>query len=292
MDLSDIDVGRLITQTSDIITKYAFDFLGAVLLLIFGWILAGWARRAVSRALKATKRIDITLVPIVASLVRYTILAFVLIAVLGQFGVQTASVIAVLGAAGIAIGLALQGTLSNIAAGVMILTLRPFRVGESIDFRDGSGTVEEVGLFRTILRQFDGQYLFAPNSQLWNRVVVNMTRNDTRRMDVDIGIGYDDDIKAGLSVLLEVAGADQRVLDDPAPQSMVVALGDSAVVIRLRCWTMTGDYWAALWSLTERSKIALEEAGLTIPYPQQDIHVVSGAERLAESADRKDRAAA
>lgn len=283
MDLSKIDAGKLIEQTSDLIAKYAFDFLGAVLLLIFGWIFAGWMRRTLKRLLERSKRFDDTLAPIVANIARYTILAFVIVAVLAQFGVQTASVIALLGAAGIAIGLALQGTLSNIAAGVMILVLRPFSVGESIEFSDGSGTVEEVGLFRTVLRTFDGRYLFAPNSQLWNRVVINLTRNGTRRMDVDVGIGYDDDIETGLDVLGRIAEGDNRVLDDPAPQSMVAGLGDSAVIIRVRCWTKTADYWSTLWDMNQRAKVQLEDAGITIPYPQQDLHVVSGAEKLADT---------
>ena len=200
------------------------------------------------------------------------ILIITIVAVLGQLGVQIASALAVLGAAGLAIGLALQGTLSNIAAGLMLLWLRPFRAGEYIDADGIGGTVTEVGLFATTLRTGEGVFHFVPNSALWNKPILNFARNATRRMDIAIGIDYGDDIAVARKALMDLAAADERVLKDPAPQVMVAALADSSVNLTLRCWAPTEVYWPALWSLTEGAKAAVERAGLSIPFPQTVIH--------------------
>jgi len=265
---------KVLEKAWDIGVTYALDVLGAVVIVVVGWIIANRLKRLVERALDRQKAIDATLKPFLASLVRYAVLIFVVIAVLAQFGVQTTSIIALLGAAGLAVGLALQGTLSNIAAGLMILFLRPFKIGDYIDAEGISGTVDVIGLFVTEMRTFDGIYVSVPNAQLWNRTVKNFSRLPTRRLDLVVGIGYGDDIATAKSVLAELLTSDARVLSDPAPQILVAQLADSSVNLNLRCWTKADDYWPLLFDLTERSKLRLDAAGITIPFPQRDVHLI------------------
>ncbi len=255
------------------LTGYALNFSSAVAILIVGWLAAGWVRRGIAGTLDRVPRMDATLKPIIANMGRYGVLILVVIAVLARFGVQTASVITILGAGALAIGLALQGTLSNIAAGFMLLLLRPFRVGEYIDAEGIAGTVSEVGLFTTQLKTFDGVFVSAPNSKLWNSTIRNYSRLPSRRVDLAVGVGYADDIEKGMSVLLDLLKGDSRVLAEPAPEVMVTALGESAVNLNMRCWVGRGDYWAVLYDITQGAKAALETAGLTIPFPQRDVHL-------------------
>ena len=248
-------------------------FVGAVMLLVVGWWFASRARRAVARMLAAQSRIEPTFSGVVASLVRYSILIVVVVAVLAQLGIQTTSILAALGAAGLAIGLAIQGTLSNIAAGMMLLWLRPFRVGDYIDTGSAAGTVQELGLFATELHSWDGIYQFVPNSELWNKKLINYSRLPTRLNDLAFGVDYGDDLDKGMAALLAAAGEDKRVMSDPAPQAFVDQLGDSAVVLRLRVWSSNDDYWDVRRALTKNGKAALEAAGLSIPFPQRDVHL-------------------
>ena len=247
--------------------------LGALAILIVGLMVAGWARRSVLRVLNRAPRLDKTLKPVIANIVRYGILVLVLIAVLAQFGVQTTSIIALLAAAGLAIGLALQGTLQNIAAGIMLLFMRPFRVGDSIDAEGLSGTVIEIGLFTTQMRTYDGIYLEVPNAKLWNRSILNYSRVEARRMNIVVGISYGDSIDKALAVLLELMTSDSRVNTEPAPQVMVMELADSSVNLNLRCWTAPGDYWAVQFDLNKAIKQRLDAEGITIPFPQRDVHL-------------------
>ena len=220
---------------------YGLEVLGAVAILVAGIFVAGWAKRSVLRMLGRARQVDETLKPVIASVVRYAILVFVLIAVLAQFGVQTTSIIALLGAAGLAIGLALQGTMQNIAAGIMLLLLRPFRIGDYIDAEGLSGTVEEIRLFTTLLRTFDGVYLEAPNGQIWNRAILNYSRAEKRRLDIVVGIGYGDDIDKAQAALLALMTSDSRVNAEPEAQVLVKELGDSSVNLDMRCWTDAGE---------------------------------------------------
>ena len=201
-----------------------------------------------------------------------------LIAVLSNFGVQTASIIAVLGAAGLAIGLALQGTLSNIAAGVMILVLRPLKVDEFVEAGSVSGTVVEITLFTTLLKTPDGVFISAPNSQIWNSAIKNYSRNPTRRLDIKVGISYDDDVDAALDFLKNLVASDARVLKDPEPMSFVANLGESSVDLTARGWVATSEFWPTFWDLSRRSKTELEAAGFSIPFPQRDLHIKETAE--------------
>jgi small conductance mechanosensitive channel len=264
---------RFLNQAIDLAVDYGLDVLGALAILIVGLIVAGWARRGVLRALNRVPRVDETLKPVIASIVRYGILVFVLIAVLAQFGVQTTSIIALLGAAGLAIGLALQGTLQNISAGIMLLFLRPFRVGDYIDAEGLSGTVEEIGLFTTHMRTYLGIYLEVPNAKIWNRAILNYSRVTARRLDVVVGISYGDNIDNAQAVLLELMTSDSRVNAEPAPQVLVTELSDSSVNLDLRCWAGADDYWAVLFDLNKAVKQRLDTEGITIPFPQRDVHL-------------------
>ena len=256
--------------------EYGVDIVGAIVLLIIGWTVAGWARRGVRHALERVPRMDETLKPFLAKLVWYVIMAFVLVAVLSQFGVQTTSVIAVLGAAGLAIGLALQGTLANVASGVMLLFLRPFNIGDYVDTGGIAGTVVEIGLFNTEIKTREGLCLIVPNKIIWESPITNFSRNPTRRFDITVGISYGDDVNGATDLLMGLLTGDERILDDPEPLAVVEELGDSAVIINLRAWTRAEDFWAAVWDLKKAIKVEFEVAGYSIPFPQRDIHIVSG----------------
>jgi len=219
-------------------------------------------------------QMDSTLTPFIAGTTRYVVLAFVIVAVLAQFGVQTTSIIAALGAVGLGIGLALQGTLSHIAAGIMLLVLRPFRVNEYIDADGIGGTVVEIGLFATEMRTFDGVYQHVPNGTLLNRSIKNYSRNPTRRIDIPVGISYGDDVEEALAIAKSVLDAEPRLLADPPAETMVVALGDSSVNMNMRCWVNAGDYWSVLFGLTKTIKQRFDAEGITIPFPQRDLHIV------------------
>ncbi len=265
----------------DLAISYSLDFVGAIILLAAGWFVAGWAKRVLRRTLTRLPGIDETLVGILSGLVRYTILILVLIAVLAQFGVQTASILAVLATAGLAIGLALQGTLSNIAAGIMLLLLRPFKVGDYIDADGIAGTVKEIGLFALELTTYDGIYLSVPNGRIWSSSVRNYSRLPTRRLDFSVGISYDDDVPKALAELQKLLEGDERVLADPAPQVMVKELADSSVNLNLRFWIDRGDYWDMMFYLNKNAKERLEAIGCTIPFPQRDLHIVNGGAQRA-----------
>jgi small conductance mechanosensitive channel len=237
-----------------------------------GYVIAGFAERWSFAGLSKVRGFDETLRIFLSKMLRYAVLIMVGVTVLAQFGVQTASIIAALGAVGLAIGLALQGTLQNIASGIMLLVLRPFRVGEYITVGTLAGTVLEIGLFATVLRTWDGLYVMAPNNQLWNSPVTNFTRNPRRLDECAIGIGYDDDLGLALKTLAELAADDKRVLKDPAPVTYVKELGASAVLVVLRYWTASPDWWATKVDMVKTAKAAFEARGISIPFPQQDVH--------------------
>jgi small conductance mechanosensitive channel len=256
-----------LAQLSTLIVSYAFSAIGAVILLVVGYIVAGLAERSIFAGLGHIHGFDATLRHFFSKIVRYAILILVTIMVLGQFGVQTASIIAAIGAIGLAIGLALQGTLQNIAAGIMLLALRPFRIGESVEVGSISGTIEEIGLFATSLRTADGIYILAPNSTLWNQPVRNFSRNGVRRGDVTLSIGSWNDIDRAQKTLLAIAAAERRVKRDPAPIAFVATLGDSTVSIALRYWTSSADFFATQTDLTKRAKQEFDSEGISIPLP-------------------------
>ncbi|AZO11034.1 MULTISPECIES: mechanosensitive ion channel domain-containing protein [unclassified Mesorhizobium] len=260
-----------LAQLSTLIVSYSFSAIGAVILLIVGYIVAGLAERSIYAGLGHIHGFDETLRHFFSQVVRYGILILVVIMVLGQFGVQTASIIATIGAAGLAIGLALQGTLQNIAAGIMLLALRPFRIGEYVEVGSIAGTIEEIGLFATTLRTAEGVYILAPNSTLWNQPVRNFTRNGVRRCDVTLSIGSWNDIDRGQKTLLAIANAEKRIRREPAPIAFVASLGETTVTLTLRYWTSAADYFATQIGMTKRAKQAFDNEGISIPLPPPEV---------------------
>lgn len=274
MEETSKQVAELYDQLVPMVLDYGENIVSAILILILGYWIAGRLSAGMKRLLDRQKRLDATVKPLLGNMVKYLVVAITVIAVLNRFGVQTASIIAVLGAAGLAIGLALQGTLQNIAAGIMLLALRPLKVGEYIQAGSLGGTVEEISLFTTTLTTADGVYISAPNSALWNQAITNYSRNGTRRLDFEVGISYDDDIGKAQEALIALMRADERIKDDPAPMTMVTALADSSVNINMRCWIATADFWAVKWDMQKGAKKAVEDVGCTIPFPQRDLHMI------------------
>ncbi|MGX5803354.1 mechanosensitive ion channel family protein [Bradyrhizobium sp. Arg314] len=260
-----------LAQLSTLIVSYSFSAIGAIILLVVGYFVAGLAERSISAGLGHVHGFDATLRHFFSKIVRYAILMLVTIMVLGQFGVQTASIIAAIGAIGLAIGLALQGTLQNIAAGIMLLALRPFRIGEYVEVGSIAGTIEEIGLFATKLRSVDGVYVLAPNSTLWNQPVRNFTRNGVRRTDVTLSIGSWNDIDRAQKTLLVIAGAEKRIRREPAPIAFVANLGDTTVSLTLRYWTSAADYFSTQIDTTKRAKQAFDSEGISIPLPPPEV---------------------
>lgn len=256
-----------------LLLEHGLSLIGAILILVVGWMFANWAAVKVRKRAAAAERFDDTLVPIFGQTVRVLILVVTVLAVLGQFGVQTASLVAILGAAGLAVGLALQGTLGNIAAGIMLLILRPFRVGDVVDVGGTMGVVDEIGLFTTEMHTFDNIGIVMPNSRVWGTQIMNYSRYDTRRVDMEFGIGYGDDMEKAMRLISEALEEDDRVLDDPAPLIAVSNLGESSVDIRVRPWTRTSDVWPLRYHLTKRIKEKFDANGITIPFPQRDVHL-------------------
>jgi small conductance mechanosensitive channel len=250
----------------------------AILILIAGFVIAGWVARIVRGIVERSSHIDNTVEPILGTAARYSVLILFLIAALGQIGVQTASLLAVLGAAGLAIGLALQGTLQNIAAGIMLIYLRPFRAGDSIETSEVAGTVKEIGLFVTHLDTGDGLFFFVPNSTLWNKPLKNYSRNPRRMMTIQIGIGYRSDPAEARRVLLEMAASEPRLLKDPAPSVFVDKYADSGIVMNLQGWAATGVYADVQRTLTEEAKHRLEAANIEVPSPQRIVQVFGRSE--------------
>jgi len=247
----------------------ATDLVAAVLILIAGWILAGWAARWTRRGLDRLHHFDETLKPLLASVIRYTILTVTLIAVLQRFGVETTSFIAVVGAAGVAVGLALQGTLSNVAAGVMLLFLRPFRIGDGIQAAGQSGTVREIGLFTTILVNDDLAYVSIPNSAIFSGVIINNSREPNRRINFLVSIDFSNEIETAQKIVLDVLRSDPRVLAAPPPVTGVAALHEYAIDIVARCWVRNADNEAVLFSVQKAIKDRFHAAGITVPARRQ-----------------------
>lgn len=255
------------------IIEFGLSIIFAVLILVVGWIVARWTKRKILEKGEQSDRLDPTLTKMFAQVGQVLIMVFVVIAVLGQFGVQTASLIAVLGAVGFAIGLAWDGVLADFAAGIMLLTMRPFKVGESIDFGGTKGVVDEVGIITTKMHTFDNLAMTVPNSEIWGNVITNYATNDKRRVDMTIGFGYDDDIDAAYRVIREVLADDDRILDEPEPQVAINELGGSSVNMIVRPWTRKEDYWPLKFDLTERIKRRFDEEGINFPYPSHDVYL-------------------
>jgi small conductance mechanosensitive channel len=257
-------------------TTYGLQVIGAILILILGRIAAGIGRRIVEKILIKAKQ-EPSIISFVGNLTYVIILTFAVLAALAKFGIQTASFVAVLGAAGFAVGFALQGSLANFAAGVLILVLRPYRIGDFIDGAGIAGTVKEIQLFTTVLATPDNVKIMVPNGKIFGDVIKNVSGYDTRRIDLVIGIGYTSSIQKAYEVITNVIKEDNGVLPDPAPQIAVSELADSSVNFVVRPWVKSADYWNARFDLTRRIKEALDENGIEIPFPQRVVHMVSQA---------------
>lgn len=254
---------------------FIVNFLAATAILILGWTVSGLLGRSIRRLASRSAHIDPTIVPMLQAVTVWAIRIFVIIAVLARFGVQTASLIAALSAAGLAIGLALQGTLQNIAAGIMLLALRPLRAGEYVSVvGKADGTVEEVGLFMSRLRQADGIVVNLPNSLIWGNTIVNFSRNATRRMDVPVHVRHGDDLDRAIAALEALVHSHPYVLDTPAPRVIVTAYHESYSAVTIRVWAKVEHYWDLNYDLYRKALLTLREAGLKIPVPLREVQSV------------------
>lgn len=265
----------LVAQAMEILTAYGLDVIGAILVLIVGMWFAGRAYNLTLKASQKSAKVDPMLGGFFASMVKYAVLAFVCIAVLNQFGVETTSLVAMLGAAGLAIGLALQGTLSNVAAGVMLLLFRPFKVGDFIEAAGHAGTVKSMNLFVCIMATGDNVQIIVPNSAVWGGSIVNFSANDTRRVDFTLGVSYDTDLDKAAESIRKVIAAESRVMGDPEPMVVVSNLGDSSVDFTVRVWVVAGDYWGVKFAMTEAFKKGFDADGIDIPFPTRTVYNIA-----------------
>ncbi|MEK9505462.1 mechanosensitive ion channel family protein [Gaopeijia maritima] len=265
------DLDNLMEQIQLLAGEWGLKVIGALAVVFIGRIIAGWLRGLTRKGLTRAD-FDPTLVPFLANLAFIALMTFVLISAAGLVGIPISSFVAVIGAAGLAVALAFQGTLSNFSSGVMLLTFRPFKVGDFVEVGGVSGTVKEIGVFVTTLTTPDNVQIVMPNTAISGDTIKNYSANATRRIDLVMGVGYGDDLNVAISTIREVLSEDSRVLDDPAPQVAVSELGDSSVNIVVRPWVNGTDYWPTRFDLTKELKERLEAAGCEIPFPQRDVH--------------------
>lgn len=256
----------------DLGIEFGIKVATALAIFLIGKFLIGMAVGGL-RKLMAAQDVDKTLETFISNLVRTALLVVVIIAAIGALGVETTSFIAVFGAAGLAIGLALQGSLSNFAAGVLIVLFRPYRAGDFVEAAGIAGVVEQVQILTTILRTGDNKQIIVPNSQIMDSVITNYSANETRRVDLVIGVSYDDDLDKVRKTLIELIAADDRILKDPEATIAVSELGDSSVNFVVRPWVNTADYWAVKFGLTEAIKKRFDQEDISFPFPQQDVHL-------------------
>ena len=261
-----------IVKIQDTITLYGLNLIAAVAIFIVGrWV--AMAIRSLVRRLLEKSKVDQMLVSFLASVTYVAAMAFVIIAALARIGVQTASFVAVVGAAGLAIGLALQGSLANFAAGVLIVIFRPFRIGDFIEAAGITGVVEEIGIFTTELKTPDNKKVIVPNGKVTADSIVNYSAKEERRIDMVAGVSYSDDLDKVRRILEQIVSEDGRILPDPAPKIAVLELGDSSVNFVVRPWVKTADYWDVYFSIQEKIKKRFDSEGISIPFPQRDVHL-------------------
>ena len=267
-----MDYNQILEKMWELLTLYGLKVVAAIVIFVVGrWvakILAGVIRKMMTKA-----DVDPTLQKFVTNMAYIALMAFVVLAALNQLGVQTTSFIAILGAAGLAVGLALQGSLSNFAAGFLMILFRPIRVGDYIEGAGSAGTVEEISIFTTTLVTPDNKTVIIPNAAMTGGNIVNWTVKGTRRVDMVMGIGYDDDIDKAKQIMADVLAKDPRILKDPAPKIAMVELADSSVNFVVRPWAKASDYWGVYMDAHEAIKKAFDAQGISIPFPQRDVHV-------------------
>jgi small conductance mechanosensitive channel len=263
---------NIIKEVQLLATTYGLRIVGAIATIIIGIWIAKLLAKSLGKVL-IKRNVDETLTKFLISLVKIGLIAFVLISAASQIGIETASFVAVIGAAGLAIGFALQGSLSNLAAGVMLIIFKPIKVGDFIEGGGGTGSVESVGIFVTTLLTPDNKVIYIPNSTLTGGNITNYSAKDTRRVDMVFGIGYSDDIDKAKNVIKSILESDQRILKEPAPQIVLSELGDSSVNFNVRPWVNKADYWGVYFDITEKIKKKFDEEKISIPFPQRDVHV-------------------
>ncbi|MBN1848312.1 MAG: mechanosensitive ion channel [Deltaproteobacteria bacterium] len=263
---------QVIGKLQEWIALYGLKVIAAIAILVIGRFAAIGVRALVRRVLEKS-RLDATLVTFVASVSYVAMMAFIMIAALGQLGVQTASFVAVLGAAGLAVGLALQGSLANFAAGVLMMIFRPFKIGDYIEAGGTAGMVEEIGIFTTELKSPDNKKIILPNAKVTGDNIVNYSAKDQRRIDIVAGVSYHDDLDKVRTVLEQILSEDERILKDPAPTIGVLELADSSVNLAVRPWVQTADYWNVFFAVQEKIKKRFDAEGISIPFPQQDVYL-------------------
>jgi len=254
------------------IIPWGINIVTALVVFLLGRLIAKFICRSVKRLMQRSK-IDEILINFIGNILYFALLLVVVIASLDQLGINTSSVLAVFAAAGLAVGLALKDSLSNFAAGVMLVFFKPFKNGDFIEAGGQSGVVEEIRIFNTIIRTGDNREITLPNGQIYSGVIINFSARDTRRIDLVFGIGYDDDIKQAKELIEKTMAEDARILKDPAAVIMVLELADSSVNFAVRPWVNAGDYWGVRSDLLETLKVKCDAAGISIPYPQQDVHI-------------------
>ena len=261
---------------------WGIRILGVLAALLVAFSVAGWARKATSRAL-GRLNIDPTLAKFFANLARYAVLVAAILGCLGVFGIETTSFAALIGAAGLAVGLAFQGTLSNFAAGIMLLIFRPFRAGDVVVVAGQTGVVQEIELFTTELTALDNRRIIIPNSSIFGAIIENLTHHPVRRVDISVGTAYAADIDRTRTVLEAAVQASRGVLDDPAPQVLLASLGASSVDWQVRAWCKTEDYWTVCEGVIRDVKVALDSAGIGIPFPQTEVHLAPESQATLRS---------
>ncbi len=255
---------------------YIFPWIVDIVIALAIFFIGRWVTKQLIKLLERILRksnFDDMLINFIASIANVILLLFVIVAALNQLGVDTTSLIALVGAAGLAIGLSLQDSLKNFAAGVMLIIFKPFREGDFVEAAGVSAVVEHIQIFNTVMRTGDNREVIVPNGAIYSGVITNFSARDTRRVDMVFGIGYDDDLRKAKAILAEIIDADERILKDPAPVIAVSELADSSVNFVVRPWVNSADYWAVLWETTEAVKLRFDEEGISIPYPQMDVHL-------------------
>jgi small conductance mechanosensitive channel len=276
-----MDLNTILPKLQELITLYGLKVIAAAVIFIVGrWVAKGLKRLIVRALIKG--KVDETLVSFFGHLTYFTLLAFIIIAALNQLGIQTTSFIAILGAAGLAVGLALQGSLANFAAGVLMIIFRPFRVGDYVEGGGTAGIVEEIQIFTTKLRTPDNKSIIIPNAKITGDNIVNYSAKDSRRMDMIVGVSYDDDYDQVKEVLQDILAKDGRILEEPPPTIGIVEFGDNSVNFAFRPWVKTAEYWDVYFALTEAIKKRFDEEGITIPYPQRDVHLFEHKEEVLQ----------
>ncbi len=269
------EVSQLWVQVQDVVAVWGLKVIAAVAIFVIGRWVAKAVRSGVRRMMTKAD-VEPIIIGFVGSMTYIALLAFVVIAALGQLGIQTTSFIAILGAAGLAVGLALQGSLANFAAGFLMIIFRPFKVGDFIEGAGVAGVVEAIHIFTTTLKTGDNKLIIIPNAKLSGDNITNYSAQETRRVDMTVGVAYDADLSVVRDVLNDIISKEERALKDPAPLVAVAELADNSVNFVVRVWTKTGDYWAVKFDMTETIKNRFDSEGIGIPFPQRDIHIVSG----------------